>query len=107
METKPFSRMSGRMYQSTRRHIPEDSDIHIQSRENVGFQRLHYCVSVPAENREELTSLKFKVTQGHCYCVELFFVTPLVSRLMAIRWEKFTFRITTFKFALNGERHHV
>jgi hypothetical protein len=53
--------------------MPEDSDIHIHSRENVDFQRLHYCVSVPAGNKEEQTSRKFKVTHGHGYCVEQFF----------------------------------
>jgi len=60
------------MYQSTRRRIPEDNDIHIHSREKVGFERLHDCVSVPAGNREKQTSRKFKVTQGHGYCVEQF-----------------------------------
>jgi len=85
METTHLSKISGRIYQSTRRHIPEDSDINIHNRENVGRQRLHYCVSVSAGNREELTSRKFKVTQGHGYCVELFFVTLLASRLTAMR----------------------
>ena len=73
METTPFSKISGRIYQSTRRHTPEDSYILIHNCENVGYQRLHYCVSVPAGNREELTNRKFKVTEGHGYCVELLF----------------------------------
>jgi len=85
METTPFSKISGLIYQSTRRHIPEDSDIHIHNRENVGYQRLDYYVSVPAGTKEELTSRKFKVTQGHGYCVELFFVTSVASRLTAMR----------------------
>jgi len=97
MEITRFSTMSGRMYQSTRRHIPEGSYIRIHSRENVGFQRLYYCISVPAGNREKLASRKFKVTHGHGYCVEQCFVTLLASRLTAVRYEKIIFRITTFK----------